>query len=113
MVFAQNANNDPAEGYWKSIDEKTGEITGVWKIYINTDKLLYGELVWIPNKDPRTLAEVCTQVSKYDEIPFSGNPAERTVLNTPWLYKLQFKSAGEWKQGHIIDPSDGNHYYFR
>lgn len=111
IVFAQNANNDPAEGYWKSIDEKTGEITGVWKIYINTDKLLYGELVWIPNKDPRTLAEVCTQVSKYDEIPFSGNPAERTVLNTPWLYKLQFKSAGEWKQGHIIDPSDGNHYY--
>ena len=73
MVFAQNADKDPAEGYWKSIDEKTGEITGVWKIYINTDKLLYGELVWIPNKDPRTLAEVCTQVSKYDEIPFFDN----------------------------------------
>ena len=70
-----------------------------------------GEFVWISEDDPRSWATACTKVNKYDDIPFEGNPAERTVLNTPWLYKLEYESEGVWKRGHIIDPSDGNHYY--
>lgn len=110
-VCARTIQSDPAEGFWKSIDDKTGNTTGIWKLYIASDDRLYGELVWIPDVDPRALAATCTKVSSYDDIPFSGNPAERTVLNTPWLYKVQYVSPGVWKQGHIIDPTDGNHYY--
>ena len=110
-AFAQDYSNDPAVGYWKSVDDKSGEVTGVWNVYVADDNKLYGELVWIPDDDPRSLATACTKVNKYDDIPFEGNPAERTVLNTPWLYKLEYESEGVWKKGHIIDPSDGNHYY--
>ena len=87
-AFAQDYSNDPAIGYWKSVDDKSGEVTGVWNVYVADDNKLYGELVWIPDDDPRSLATACTKVNKYDDIPFEGNPAERTVLNTPWLYKL-------------------------
>ena len=111
VAFAQDYSNDPAIGYWKSVDDKSGEVTGVWNVYVADDNKLYGELVWIPDDDPRSLATACTKVNKYDDIPFEGNPAERTVLNTPWLYKLEYESEGVWKRGHIIDPSDGNHYY--
>ena len=30
---------DPAVGLWKSIDDKTGEITAIWQIYEQNGKL--------------------------------------------------------------------------
>lgn len=111
VAFSQDKSKDPAVGYWQSVDDKSGEVTGVWTVYVHSDGKLYGELVWTPGDDPRTLAKYCTKVSKYDDIPFEGDPSKKTVLNTPWLYKLEYVAEGEWKRGHIIDPSDGNHYY--
>ena len=96
VAFAQDYSKDPAVGYWKSVDDKTGDVTGVWNVYVGADSKLYGELVWIPDDDPRTLATLCTKVDKYDDIPFTGNPAEKKVLNTPWLYKLEYVSEGGW-----------------
>ena len=34
---------DPAEGIWKSIDDQTGEVTAIWKIY-EQNGTLYGTI---------------------------------------------------------------------
>lgn len=106
-AFAQT--QDPAVGYWKSVDEKSGKVTGVWETEIKSDGMLYGFLLWIPDESPATKAVKCTQVKKYTEFMYS-DPASRTVLNTEWIYKLKKDAAGEWSRGYIIDPSDGKHY---
>ena len=38
--------SDPVEGFWKSIDEKTGEATAFWRIY-DKNGVLFGEIVRI------------------------------------------------------------------
>lgn len=100
---------DPAVGFWKSIDDKSGTVTGVWQMEVKSDGMLYGSVLWIPDRNPATKAERCTKVKKYTDFMYS-NPASLTVLNTPWLYKLKKIASGEWVNGYIIDPTDGNHY---
>ncbi len=112
VLFAATAvfAADPAEGYWKSIDEKTNKVTGVWFLKVESDGLLYGTLVWAPNCKKSELATACTDQSKYAD--FGKVARNQTVMGTKWLYKLKrTKTPGVWNKGHIIDPGEGKHYY--
>jgi len=98
---------DPAEGYWKSIDDDTGEVTAFWHIYVEGGKL-FGEIVKIADKPDSTLAEDVEP--SYPDFPVRGDLRRRRVINTPWLYNLTRRSEGHWRNGHIIDPEDGRRY---
>ena len=98
---------DKVEGYWKSIDEKTGKITAAWKIYQNNGKL-FGEIVMVPNQSDATLADKCK--STYQGFPIDGDFNKMTVINTPFIFGLTMKAQGQWEGGNIIDPGDGKIY---
>lgn len=108
VLFCQNAlENDPVVGYWVSKDDKTGEYTGGWKMWIENGKLL-GTSISVPGKDETVLA---TKAKKsYSDFPREGNVNEMPILGTPWLYGLNQKSSGVWAGGYIIDPTNGMRY---
>jgi len=107
LVAQEAAAQDQVEGYWKSIDEKTGKVTAAWKIY-QKDSLLYGEIVTVPGQADSTLATACT--GTYRNFPIQGKLNERTVVNTPFIFGLKMRKPGQWDSGNIIDPSDGKFY---
>mgnify|MGYP000933357278 FL=1 len=43
-ILAMGFSEDPVAGLWKSVDEKTNKVTGVWHIY-EKDGKLFGEML--------------------------------------------------------------------
>jgi Uncharacterized protein conserved in bacteria len=98
---------DKTEGYWKSIDDKTGKTTAVWRIY-QKDAVLYGEIALVPGQDDATLAWKCK--ASYKGFPIAGDVNKMTVVNTPFIFGLTMKGDGRWQGGNIIDAGDGSLY---
>ncbi len=97
MTLAAVLAADPAEGLWKSISDKKGEVgkvTGFWRISI-VDGSLQGAIVHVPGKDDATLYD-CKK-KEFDQKP---------VIGTPWLKGLKLKSEGVWRDGKIVDVGD-------
>lgn len=99
---------DPVEGLWKSIDEKNGKVTGIWKIE-EKDGLLFGEMVVAVGRDPRASVPACKDT--YPEFPKKGKVKNMALVGTPFIYNLKKKSEGFWHKGYIIDPASGKYYY--
>ena len=99
---------DPVEGLWKSIDEKTQQVTGVWKIY-EKDGKLFGEMVMTKGYHPQGAVTACKET--YKDFPKKGRVNKMPLVGTPFIYNLIKKSEGYWHKGYIIDPGDGKHYY--
>jgi len=100
--------SDPAEGYWLSVDEKSGKVTGGWHIYQEDGKLL-GRLLSSTEVARGVLASRCKD--SYPGFPIPGKVSEMPVVGeTPWIYGLTLNKPGEWVGGHIINPEDGKSY---
>lgn len=98
---------DPVIGFWKSIDDETGELTAGWEIY-EKDGLLYGEIISLVGFPADQKAEMCD--SSYKGFPLKGNVSEMTVIGTPWIFGLEKEDEGEWDGGKVIDPESGKMY---
>ncbi len=104
LVFA----TEPVEGLWKSVDEKTGEVTGVWRIYVKDGKL-FGEMLICVGWANDCAADACKDT--YPGFPKKGRVSHMPLVGTPFIYNLYEKSENYWKGGYIIDPGDGKYYY--
>ena len=101
--FAQ----DPAEGYWLSVDEKSERVTAGWEIY-QLDNKLYGKVLSSAEPDqPNRCKE------SYRGFPVAGKVNELPMIGTPWIFGLSAERPGRWHRGHIIDPTTGNLYRCR
>jgi len=98
---------DPCEGYWKSVDDETGKVTAIWKVYVEKD-ILYGKIVVVPGQDNATKASHCKE--SYKGFPVAGKVNEMTVAGTPWIFGLKNLGTGKWGKGNIIDPGSGSMY---
>jgi uncharacterized protein (DUF2147 family) len=98
---------DPVEGYWFSLDEKTGEASGGWEIYAE-DGRLYGRMLSVKGYPQDVKAAKCKD--SYPGFPLPGKANQQPVLGTPWIYGLSMEKAGQWSGGSIIDPETGNLY---
>ncbi|MDR1970481.1 MAG: DUF2147 domain-containing protein [Treponema sp.] len=98
---------DPVEGYWLSIDDKTGRVTAGWEIYQEGGKL-YGKVLSTAEHAPDVRALRCRE--SYRGFPVSGRVNEMMVVGTPWIFGLTMEKPGHWANGNVIDPSDGNMY---
>ncbi len=98
---------DPVVGFWKSIDDATGEATAYWKIY-EKQGTLFGEIVRIVGKSDDTIAEAAKP--SYKDFPVPGTVNKMRVVGTPWIYGLTMKKSGEWAGGNIVDPKKGDLY---
>ena len=99
---------DPAEGFWISVDEKTGKATAGWEIYIQNGKL-YGRILSVAGKPQDVKADACKD--SYRGFPAAGKVSEMPVVGTTWIFGLVPDGAeGKWKDGNVIDPGEGKMY---
>jgi uncharacterized protein (DUF2147 family) len=98
---------DPAEGFWFSIDEKSGQITAGWEIYENGG-LLYGRMLSLVGRPGHELAVKCKK--SYQGFPAAGVVSQMPLAGTPWIFGLRKESEGTWTGGHVVNPEDGNMY---
>ncbi|GHV01238.1 hypothetical protein FACS189483_11380 [Spirochaetia bacterium] len=106
------ADADPAEGYWLSIDEKTGKITAGWEIYQQNGKL-FGKILSLADFSQTELATKCK--ASYNGFPIPGRVNEMPVVGTPWIFGLSpdRNGPGRWSGGKIVNPDDGLMYQCR
>jgi uncharacterized protein (DUF2147 family) len=103
--------SDPAEGFWISVDEKTGKATAGWEIYIVGDKL-FGRVLSVADHPQDVKAENCRD--SYRDFPVPGKVNAMTVVGTPWIFGLaRDRQPGSWSGGNIVDPDSGNMYRCR
>jgi len=98
---------DPAVGLWKSIDDKTGKVTAIWRIYEENGKL-FGTIAATTSDPQDVIATACKK--SYKNFPIAGNVNEMRTVGTPWIFNMEKESEGNWKDGNIIDPSNGKMY---
>ncbi len=98
---------DPAIGFWKSIDDTSGEVTAGWEVY-EENGVLYGKILKVVGQPADALATACE--GPYKNFPVSGDTSKMTLINTPWIYGLVNKGEGKWRNGRIIDPENGKDY---
>ena len=98
---------DPVEGYWISMDEKSGKATAGWEIY-TVGNQLFGKILSVADHPQAEKASKCKD--SYAGFPVQGKVSEMTVVGTPWIFNLTMDKAGNWSGGQIIDPNDGKMY---
>ena len=98
---------DPACGLWKSIDDKTGEVTAIWRIYEEGGKL-FGTIAATTNDPQDVIASACKE--SYKNFPVAGAVNKMKTVGTPWIFNMVKESEGFWINGNIIDPSNGKMY---
>lgn len=98
---------DPACGIWKSVDDKSGKVTAIWKIY-EKDGKLFGTIAATVDEPQNVRAESCKD--SYKDFPVAGKVNQMTVVGTPWIFNMKKDAPGVWSGGNIIDPSNGKMY---
>jgi uncharacterized protein (DUF2147 family) len=98
---------DPVEGFWMSVDHKTGEIKSGWEIY-ESNGSLYGKIISAVGITSADKASRCKE--SYSNFPIAGKVNLLPVIGTPWLFGFRRESPGRWTNGIVISPEDGNMY---
>ena len=98
---------DPVEGFWLSVDEKTGKVTAGWHIYVEGGKA-FGKVLSMADHPKTALADKCKD--SYSGFPAPGKVSQMTVVGTPWIFGLSPDKPGEWSGGHVVNPEDGHIY---
>ena len=99
---------DPAVGLWKSIDDQTGEVTALWKIYQEGDTL-YGTIAATIDNPQDVIADACKP--SYKGFPVAGAVNQMHTVGTPWIFNMKNDGTpGNWSKGNIINPGDGKMY---
>lgn len=107
LLIASAFSEDVSCGIWKSVDDKTGEITAIWKIY-EKDGMLFGTIAATVNKPQDSIATACK--ASYKDFPLPGAVNKMHNVGTPWIYNMKKESEGNWKGGYIINPRNGKMY---
>jgi uncharacterized protein (DUF2147 family) len=103
FVFA----TDSVEGFWISVDEKSGEQTAGWEIW-QEDGLLNGKILAAADV---TADETAGGKGKsYDNFQNGVDVNTVKVIGTTWIWGLTKKNPGQWENGFIIDPENGSRY---
>jgi uncharacterized protein (DUF2147 family) len=104
---------DSVEGYWLSVDEKTGKATAGWHIYTENG-LLYGRILSVAGKPQDEKAKPCTKgpYKGFPDMPADGKAQNLPAVGPRWIYGLKMDKPGVWSGGSIIDlESSGNLYH--
>ena len=91
---------DPAEGFWKSIDEQ-GKVTAFWKLWVDGNELK-GSIIKVPGKPADEVCSACGGDSKQ----FANKP----IAGTTWMFGFK-KDGDKWAKGKIVDPKEGKVYW--
>ena len=105
-VFAQA--NDPVLGYWKSFEED-GTPNAYWLIERLPNGTLSARSIYYISEPQDTKGDELD--ASYPNHPMRNVDLRTVPLRTvPLIYGMQYRSAGQWSRGWIIDPRDGTRY---
>ena len=100
-IFAQH---DDVTGLWKTIDDETGRVKSIVKVYIKDGKL-YGDVVKLfrlPDEDPDPICDKCD-----DDDPRK----DQKVLGMTVITDMKYDADDNvWEDGEILDPKNGKVY---
>ena len=97
-----SAQHEEIIGLWKTIDDETGNVKSVVKIYLKDGKL-FGDVVKLfrkPGEDPDPICDICE-----DDDPRK----DQKVLGMTIITDMEFDD-GAWEDGEILDPKKGKVY---
>jgi uncharacterized protein (DUF2147 family) len=100
-VFAQKGG---ISGYWKTVDDKTGKVTSIVRIWEYEGKLV-GRIVKLyldPDEDQNPKCDKCS--GSLRNKPVSG-------MIFLWGFVPDNSSKDKWVDGSIVDPNDGGQYH--
>jgi uncharacterized protein (DUF2147 family) len=88
-------------GYWKTIDDKTGELKSIVKIWEEQGQLKgrIEKLFPKPDEDPNPKCEECT-----------GERKDKPILGMVFLWKF-VRDEDRWVDGKVLDPENGKIYH--
>ncbi len=91
-------------GYWKTIDDETGEVKSIVRIWEENGRLK-GRIEKIfpkPGEDPDPTCDKCR-----------GHLKDQRVIGMVflWDFKRAGSHAGKWVDGAIVDPENGKQYH--
>jgi uncharacterized protein (DUF2147 family) len=101
LLAGEPEGNLTPEGYWKTIDDKTGEVKSIVKLWIAEDGTLKGRIEKIfpkEGEDPNPKCDKC-----------KGDKKDQPVLGMEFLWGFQGAGA-VWKNGKALDPENGKIY---
>lgn len=96
FAFFNTDRNSPI-GYWKTIDDETGEAKSIVKIYQVDDKL-YGRVDKLLLR-PGALCTAC-----------EGEDHNKPITNMVIMWGLEDQGEGVWGSGKIFDPEKAKTY---
>ncbi|HMJ51315.1 MAG TPA: DUF2147 domain-containing protein [Polyangiaceae bacterium] len=97
------ADDRSVHGYWKHIDEDTGQTQSIFQLFEHKGKLV-GRIEKIfpkPGKNAQTVCSECAGAQKNK--PLVG-------LIFVWDFVRDQAAAGKWVDGKILNPADGKIY---
>ncbi len=110
MTAALCFAKDPCEGYWISVDEKTGKATAGWEISIDANGNLTGKIIHNALEADDVLAYDTKGKGPYDDFPVAGEMYKMPIVGTPWIYGMKKDAEGKWSGGKVVDPQSGSRY---
>lgn len=90
----------PVEGYWKTIDNETGEAESIVRTYIE-DGTLYAEVVELLNRPEGEEPVVCEECD--------GKRKNQPIEGMVFLWDMK-RDGDVWADGTILDPANGKTY---
>lgn len=101
LVFAFLSNAQSIVGKWKTIDDETGKVKSIVKLYIKNNKL-YGDILKIYPEPGDPKDPVCDKCS--------GSKKGKKIIGMEIISGLE-KDGEEWKKDDgILDPKKGKIY---
>lgn len=98
---------DKVLGYWRQVDDKTGEERSIVKIYRDTDGKISGRLIW--TNAPKDENGEYHMVKGRDYSTYDGKPKPILGFKIMWGIKYSEKK-NLWGWGSIYDPEEGKKY---
>jgi uncharacterized protein (DUF2147 family) len=104
QAMAQSATQDSSKnspvGLWKTVDDATGKVKSVVRIWIEDGKL-FGRVQKLVDPDPQNPNPRCEDCT--------GEQKDLPVVGLRILWDLQKDGEG-WSGGTILDPANGKTY---
>ena len=97
---AQSSNNATPLGRWRTVDDVTGKINSVVKIWEEGGKL-YGQIEKLIEPDPNDPDPRCVRCS--------GDLEDQHLVGLRIVWDLR-KDGNQWSGGKILDPDSGKIY---
>jgi len=95
-----NAEQSTVNGRWKTIDDESGKVKSIVKIWEENGSLkgLIEETFPEPGEEPDPLCDKCT-----------GDKKDQPIKGMIFLWGFK-KESDTWKKGKILDPENGKIY---